>query len=144
MRIAAVTCIAPCSTRNKSEGLPRRARHGAAKSSSAAVSATVLARIVFPKRTFGTVGRTFGPNDGTVAATRDDEKATMSARELEFSAQSSWIRDHLDKAIAAQRARRGRVKFLTTSWMSALRVSPKNHEIMENECNKSSVSLRVN
>ena len=121
---------------NKSEGLRRRSRHGEAKSSSVAVSATELARLVClenarfalsdehkcaaePCCVVWRNGQTwphqhFEPNERTNAATHDAEKTTVTVYKpwcLDFSAQNTWFGDHPDAAFTAQRACRGRVRF---------------------------------
>ena len=109
LRVAAATSIAPCSTRAGLKVLPRRSRQGAAKCSSVEV-ATELARLVCRRRTFGpcrmsakrssephcvarqrsrVVASTVRGQRRNKCNTRDDEKTTMSACEL----QCKYLRD---------------------------------------------------
>ena len=158
LRIAAVTCITPCSTREGLKVTLRRSRHGAAKGSAVAVSATELARLVCRSRTFGTVGRTssavlsrvvsygdgprwshqhVGQNNGTGAAIHDDEKTTVSACELQSEHLSDETSEtHGSETILTQRSLHNERAVAESSFDGILNVGapclPKPHEIVEN------------
>ena len=115
---------------NRSAGLPRRSRQGAALCSSAAVAATELARLIRRRRTFGTCRtRTkcdAGPyrvHNGTGADKRDDAKTTVGSKRARHMIQIHFLTQRSCKTSAPWPS-----PVLTTSgcWRSVSQRSSRN------------------